>query len=35
MRITVVRTAERKPPPVIVCPWLIDYPYEKVEKPER
>jgi hypothetical protein len=34
MKITVVKTAERKPP-ALVCPWLIDYPYEKVERPQK
>jgi len=34
MKVTVLKTAERKPPP-IACPWMIDYPTEKTEQPER
>jgi hypothetical protein len=30
MKITVLKTAERKPPP-IACPWMIDYPTETTE----
>lgn len=33
MKITIIKKADRKRPPV-VCPWLIDHPYEKVEKTE-
>jgi hypothetical protein len=34
MKVTMIKQADRKRPPV-ACPWLIDCPYEKVEKPER
>jgi hypothetical protein len=34
MKITVIKKADRtRPGPT--CPWLIDYPYDKVEQPQR